>query len=226
MIAKILLIEDETDVMLSNQEFLEQKGFDILCADTLQDAKFLLQKTPVDLILLDINLPDGSGLEFVKTTRKNSSIPVIFLTCRTDKDDIVEGLLNGGNDYLTKPYDLEILHAHIMANLQKRNELNSRYVTVENIEIDIVSQKVYLDKKDAFLKPKEFSLFLYLVQYKNTILSASHLYQTIWNVPANGDTRTIRVHISSLRKKLNLKEENNNIYIETLPSEGYCLRIN
>lgn len=217
----ILLVEDETDVMLANQEYLEDRGMRVVTADTLaEDARTLEQDLP-DIILLDINLPDGSGLEFIRDIRRQYSIPVVFLTCRTEKDDVITGLREGGSDYVTKPYDLDVLYARLTAQLRDRGtELPAR-LSVGDITLDIPAQCAFVAGEDVRLKPKEFALLLCLVQNHDTLLSGERLYNMVWGRQALSDTRTLRVHIHELRKKLGMNQENRP-RIETVPGEGYC----
>lgn len=217
----ILLVEDETDVMLANQEYLEDRGMQVLTADTLAEAERVLAENPLDIILLDVNLPDGSGLEFVREIRQKHHVPVVFLTCRTEKDDIIAGLREGGNDYVTKPYDLDVLYARLTAQLRNRPaELPSR-LTVCDITLDIPAQCAFVGGRDAQLKPKEFALLLCLVQNRDTMLSGEKLYGMVWGRDALNDTRTLRVHIHELRKKLGIDPESLP-RIETVRGEGYC----
>lgn len=216
----ILLVEDETDVMLANQEYLEGKGLRVLVADTLAEAAAILQGETPDLILLDVNLPDGSGLDFFKHSPAARDIPVVFLTCRTAKQDVILGLERGGSDYITKPYDLDVMYARLMAQLRRPERRIPQRLSVGSIDLDIPAQCAYVEGEDALLKPKEFALLLYLVQNQNTVLSGDKLYGAVWGRQTNGDTRTVRVHISELRKKLRMPREGTP-RIETLPQEGY-----
>ena len=216
----ILLVEDETDVMLANQEYLEGRGMRVMVADTLAEAAASLRAETPDLILLDINLPDGSGLEFLHHNSHLRDIPVVFLTCRTAKQDVIAGLDRGGCDYVTKPYDLDVLYARLMAQLRKKQHHIPSRLSVGSIVLDISAQCAYRKGEDALLKPKEFALLLYLLQNQNVVLSGEKLYSAVWGRQTNGDTRTVRVHISELRKKLQMVPESLP-RIETLPQEGY-----
>jgi len=117
----ILLVEYDMGFVLSNKEFLEIKGYDVMAAATLLEAEKILNSNTPDLILLDINMPDGSGLDFITHMRETglcTTAPVIFLTARADSDDVVEGLRRDGEDYITKPYDFNILLARIEKQLK------------------------------------------------------------------------------------------------------------
>lgn len=216
----ILLVEDETDVMLANQEYLENCAMGVLVADSIAEARLHLAKSRVDLVVLDVNLPDGSGLDFVKEIGENGDIPVIFLTCRTDKDDIIKGLKSGGCDYITKPYHLDVLYARINAQLRNSGIVFRSRIMMGSLELDITQSRVFIEGKDALLKPKEFSLLLFLIKNAGAVLSDEQIYSGVWGQDTAGDTRTVRVHIHSLRKKLMLSE-GQPPYIETIPQKGY-----
>ena len=215
---KILLVEDETDVMLANKEYLEVKGFEIFCADSLCEAEDFVNRENMDMILLDINLPDGSGLDFAKKLRRMSSVPIIFLTCRTEKEDIIQGLNLSHGDYITKPYDLDILHARILANLSRM------YLTIANIKLDRKLQRAYLDDIDIPLTRKEFTLLWHFFQHPNESMSTDDIFKAVWGTDSFGNTGTLRVAISELRKKLPL-DGTIGIWLETAPLKGYCLRV-
>ena len=106
--AKLLLIEDEADVLEINREYFEGKGYETVCAGTLAKARFSLDEHAPDLILLDVMMPDGSGFDFCTELRQKTNAPIIFLTCRNENENVVKGLLKGGDDYVTKPYDLNV----------------------------------------------------------------------------------------------------------------------
>ena len=100
--AHILLVEDDSDIMRINQNFLEKEGYDVHCADSVQQAAFLLEECAPDLVLLDVMLPDGDGMDFCKILRQKTQAPVIFLTARDENDDVIKGFRSGGDDYITK----------------------------------------------------------------------------------------------------------------------------
>lgn len=226
----ILLIEDETDVMLANQEYLGGKGMRVLTAESLAEATGVLRKEKPDIILLDVMLTDGNGFDYIQEIHKNSDVPVIFLTCLSDAHHEIKGLQSGGCDYITKPYQLEVLYARIEANLRQyeaKAGLMESCIQLGNIELNLETSRAIVGGVDAMLKPMEFHLLLYLIRNKDKIVSGEELYQAVWKRAANGDTRTIRVHIHELRKKLSMPKDN---WSETVPNletvlgKGYCLR--
>ncbi len=205
----ILLVEDETDILLTNQEYLEMNGYNVITAESIEEAYEKLAEKP-DLIVLDIMFEEGSGLDFCKDIRSYLTTPILFLSCLNQKDNIVEGLKIGGDDYLTKPYRLDELAARCAA-LLRRVEIDKRNIP-DRMEfgplvLDWLQRIAYLNGEAIFLKPKEFSLLLYLVKNAEQEFTASELYSALWGMPNNEDVRTVNVHICNLRKKLKMDED-------------------
>ena len=139
--AHILLVEDDSDIMRINQNFLEKEGYDVHCADSVQQAAFLLEECAPDLVLLDVMLPDGDGMDFCGILRQKTQAPVIFLTARDENDDVIRGFRSGGDDYITKPYDLNVLKARIEAQLRRNAKPEAQHPRIElpGLTIDLFS---------------------------------------------------------------------------------------
>lgn len=225
---KILLVEDETDVMLSNHEYLSMKKMEVLIADSLREAAEILEHEDVDIILLDVVLPDGNGISFMNHIREHTQVPVLFLTCMGETSDVVRGLSAGGVDYITKPYKLEELYARICTHLRQSEAFNQlpNKMMVGNIRLDLELNRAYVDDEDAMLKPLEFLVLLYLARHRDHLVTGKELYQAVWGCSDNDDTRTVRVHIHEIRKKLGMPKENipeHYPYLETVFGKGYVL---
>ena len=121
---KILMIEDDTNIISINREFFEAKDYEVFCALTLNHARFQLEECNPDLILLDVMMPDGSGYYFCTELRQKTNAPIIFLTCKDESENIVKGLFHGGDDYITKPYDLNVLNARVDTQLRRTRVMN------------------------------------------------------------------------------------------------------
>lgn len=202
----ILMVEDNPSVLRLNQKVLETNGFLVKVASTLADAETILETDTVNLILLDILMPDGSGLDFCKTIREYTGAPILMLSSLRTSQDVISGLLTGGDDYMTKPYKVDELVARIIS-LLRREELSGRenrqvIVTCESLKLDTLSLRAYLGGNDLQLTPKEFALLLYMVQNKDRIVSVEQIYQNVWNLPSNRDTRLLWTHFSKIRNKL------------------------
>ncbi len=205
----ILLVEDETDILLTNQEYLKMCDYSVITAESIEDAYEKLALKP-DLIILDIMFEEGSGLDFCKDIRNYLSVPILFLSCLNEKEHVIEGLKSGGDDYLTKPYHLDELATRCSALLRRvdmdKRDLPSR-IEFGPLVLDWLQRVAYLNGESILLKPKEFSLLFYLAQNAERGFTASELYTAVWGMPNNDDVRTVNVHICNLRKKLKMDDD-------------------
>lgn len=202
----ILLVEDETDVLIINKNFLLGKGYQISCAETLASARNIFLGTPPDLILLDVLLPDGSGYDFCSEIRKMSNVPIIFLTCMKEDGNVITGLEHGGDDYIIKPYNLEILHARILTQLRKIGRVTGD-ISLPPLYINLTSGDVKMNDTHISLSAKELRLLTYLVENRGQELSEEQIYDAVWNAPLDTMGNTVRMNISRIRQKLSLNEE-------------------
>lgn len=223
----ILLVEDDPNILRTNRRILEREGFTVLCAATLREARSLLREhTPVALVL-DIRLPDGSGLAFCEEIRPTTSAPVLFLTALDEKSEIIEGLISGGNDYITKPYDVDEFLARVKAQLrlaQMNRQAAEQSKTLKRgpLTLDTVSLRAYLDGRDMLLSAREFSVLLCLIKNEGKTLSAEEIYEGAWSQPMAGNTSALWKCISRLKSKLSACEE---ISLMNFRSQGYMLEI-
>lgn len=219
----ILIVEDDRDILSINADHLQDEGYSILEADTIQKAYDAVIQYNPSLIILDIRLPNGSGIEFCKEIRSMTSVPIIFLTCLDEEEDKIKGLMSGGDDYMTKPYGLGELTARIHTQL-RRMELNDKQVyEYPPLKINAAAQRVFLNGIDALLSPKEYQILLMLVKNIGRTISAKHLYETLWGDDPYAGIKTIQVHISTIRKKLNMDYDTPN-QIKSIRNAGYCFR--
>ena len=136
---RLLLIEDEADILEINREYFVGKGYHAVCAPTLAQARFQLEDYAPDLILLDVMMPDGSGFDFCAELRQKTNAPIIFLTCRDENESVVKGLLQGGDDYVTKPYDLNILSARVAAQLRRAGIMTAGKIELAPLTVDFLA---------------------------------------------------------------------------------------
>ena len=219
----ILVIEDEPDIRKTLEYNISQEGHTVLTAGSLHDAEKILQSQSLSLILLDLMLPDGSGLDFcrkLKTNSKTESIPVIILTAKDDEVDKVVGFELGADDYVTKPFSVRELILRIKAVL-KRGEVKKDIVEVErqfgDLKIDIESHEVYVDEMQIELTALEFKLLNQLVQTRGRVQSRDQLLTEVWGYSAEVTTRTVDTHIKRLRNKLGSMGK----YVQTIRGVGY-----
>ncbi|MCL2018407.1 MAG: response regulator transcription factor [Oscillospiraceae bacterium] len=216
----ILLIEDNIKILATNKEFFEKEGYIVFTASTLAEGSDILKRELIQLIILDIMLPDGSGIDFCAEIRKTHNIPVLYLTCVDEDDSLVSALKAGGDEYMTKPYSLNVLSARVMALLRRVSLERSapERFTVGALEIDCEKRIMFMNGRDLQLKPKEFDLLLVLVRGMGRKFTAEELYSRIWSgIPV--DMRTVTVHISTLRRKL----ESSKFFIVTENRRYYSL---
>lgn len=216
--ARILLVEDERGVLDVNARFLLGKGYEVLCAETIREARAHFWESPPDLILLDVLLPDGSGYDFCREVRASSSAPVIFLTCLGEDAHIVSGL-SEGDDYMVKPYNLEVLGARVAARLRRSGTLQGR-IELPPLTIDLAAGSVELENEAILLTRKEFQLLVYLVENRGKELSHAEIYRAVWCAPPETAGNAVKVNISRLRQKLRLGDASP-FELSTLPGRGY-----
>jgi len=197
----VLLVEDNEEINHTNSRALKLRGYEVFAALTLAEARERISQVKPDIILLDITLPDGSGLDFLAGLRETSHIPVILLTAKGMLSDKLTGFEYGADDYLPKPYDYEELMARVDALLGRAAKMPERIVYKELV-FDIPSGQALLRGKDLGLKPNEYKLLLFFAQNENKIMSAEELYQKVWNAPLAGNTSALRTCLSSLRSKI------------------------
>jgi DNA-binding response OmpR family regulator len=228
----VLMVEDNADVLRLNGKWLDNAGFGTVSAGTLSEARKILEIQSPDIVILDILLPDGNGIEFLPEYRTLCDAPVLFCSSRNEDKDVLRGLEAGGDDYIPKPYNVEILVARVRAmwRTEQTNREKTRLAlaakTPERIiergplKLDILAGRAYMNGGDAGLKPKEFALLFTLIQNEGRIVPAKELYETVWNLPAADDTRTVRTHIYHLRAKLSIGEHTA-VTIESEYGAGY-----
>lgn len=231
----ILLIEDNDDVREINREALSMHGFRTLEAETIAEGRALLARGGVDLILLDILLPDGSGLALCEELRGTSAVPVLFLSALGENDDIIRGLRAGGDDYLPKPYDLNVMIERVKAML-RRSRLMSEVIRDKALELgaaagliergplalDCAALVARVNGRNAMLTPREFALLLVLVRADGGVVPGRELYRVAWGQDADDDMRALRTQMSRLRGKLNA-EGPDRFLIRADHARGYCL---
>ncbi|SHG22900.1 DNA-binding response regulator, OmpR family, contains REC and winged-helix (wHTH) domain [Flavobacterium segetis] len=214
----ILIVEDEAGIVQFLKQGLEEEGYQISsAADGLQGFE-IIQKQNFDLILLDWMLPKMSGLELCKSIRlKNNNTPIIFLTAKDTIQETIEGLKAGANDYIKKPFSFDELVERVKIHF--RNQKQEEILTLGTIEIDLVKHKVLVNENEVALTQREFELLTYLVKNKGKVCTRTQIIEDVWDIHFEYDTGVIDVFINAIRKKLNLKIEED--YIKTVRGVGY-----
>lgn len=217
----ILIVDDEQKMREFVALFLRSSKYTVFEAADGRTALNILSKGTIDLIVLDIMLPDISGFDLCSQIRVRSSVPIIFLTALADEEYQMIGYRVEGDDYITKPFNASILLAKIQRILQRCAPLNARSyaLTFRGIKLEISSRRVTLDGKPLQLTPKEFDLLLALMQNRGKVLTRTFLLETIWGYSFAGDSRVVDSHIKKLRSKVSPYSSN----IKTVISIGYKL---
>lgn len=218
----IYLLEDDANIRKLIAYTLESHGLDCLDFSTPSSFWKAFNNEKPDLILLDIMLPEEDGISILKKIRSNSktaSMPVIMITARDTEYDMVTGLDAGADDYITKPFGMMALVARVKAVLRRYEKTSSsgQPLTLGCITLDPTKHTVFVNEKQIFLTVKEFDLLSLLIQNKDKVLSRENLLNSIWNVDADVESRTVDVHIRTLRQKLG----EYGVYIETIRGIGY-----
>ena len=214
----ILVVEDEDILREIIIDYLVEDGYKVLEAADGEKALELFQTNSVDLVILDIGLPKIEGWSVCRRIRKNSSIPIIILTARSDEDDSLLGFELGADDYLTKPYSPRILMAKVKWFLEKYSGASDEsIISAEGIEINLESRILTVDGKTINLTHTEFEILAYLMQNKGIVITREQLISRIWGYDFYGDEKTINSHIRNLRSKLGSKGG----WIVTVIRSGY-----
>ncbi|MFM2214545.1 MAG: putative transcriptional regulatory protein YedW [Bacteroidota bacterium] len=214
----IMIVEDEEGIVQFLKQGLEEEGYVVSYATDGQAGLELFQSQRFDLVLLDWMLPKMTGVELCKEIRQqNTKLPIIFLTAKDTVQETVEGLKNGANDYIKKPFSFDELVERIKVQLRDKSE--QELLTLGPIEINLQKHQVTVDKCEVSLTQKEFDLLSYLVKNKGTVCSRTQIIQDVWDIHFEYDTGVIDVFMNAIRKKLNLKVDED--YIKTIRGVGY-----
>lgn len=197
-------IEDDPNIACIVKEYLEQRNFKVTICVTLAQARQILKEHVPTLVLLDWNMPDGYGDSLCQWIRRNwKELPIIFLTVRGDCTDIVSGFKNGADDYVVKPFELEILHSRILALLRRTGNVAEQYLSCDGILIDQNRHAVFCHSEEILLSTAEYQLLLYLMKNKGKTVAREKILEQIWDV--NGsyvNNNTLTVTMKRLRDKL------------------------
>lgn len=228
---KILVIEDEPTLARLLSYNLTQEGYETQVVDHGSDGLQAAMQQQFDLIVLDIMLPGMNGFEILsKLRQKGNKTPVIILTARNAEDEVVQGLKFGADDYITKPFGVAELLARVSAvlrrtmseeQLQEKGGSGEKVITVGELSIYPEKYEVVLHGESIPLRPKEFEVLLYLVQRPGVVVTRDDLMNIVWGFDYIGGQRTVDVHVSSLRKKLEMNQQS--VQIESIRGVGYKL---
>ena len=214
----ILLIEDNEEIGGLVVDFLIAEGYDCYLALDGEEGLAVYEDEGAKLILLDVTLPGIDGFVVCKRIRDKQNTPIIIISAKGSKEDKLNGLLLGADDYIEKPYDIDILLAKIDGIFKRRYD--SDEIVEGNIRLDKKGRRLYLD--DVFIETtvKEFDLLLYMMENKGKVLSKEELFTKIWGLHSESELQTLTVHIKWLREKLE-RDSKNPVHIQTVWGVGY-----
>ncbi|GIO45034.1 response regulator transcription factor [Paenibacillus apis] len=236
MTQRLLVIEDEPTLSRLLSYNLSSEGFEVIVADHGQIGYDTAKSQEFDLILLDLMLPGMNGIEILSKLRgEGSKTPVIILTAKNAEEEVVQGLKAGADDYITKPFGVAELLARVTAVLRRTSgghedrepsleEREDAQITLGPLSIYPEKYEVTLNGEAIVLRPKEFEVLLYLARKPGVVMTRDDLMNAVWGFDYIGGQRTVDVHVSSLRKKLEL--DPGSVYIDSIRGVGYKLVVN
>lgn len=221
-VAHIVIIEDEVDLLELQEYRLEKEGFKVTGFLSTKYVEELLSEEDVDLILIDRNLPGVEGSEFIKKLRSDGyDIPVIFVSAKDSDSDIEEGFLKGGDDYLTKPFNMNELVLRVKSILRRTIKSQVGKLIYRDINLDLDARIATIENQQVKLSRLEFDLLVYMIQNKNIVLDRYQLLEDVWMDEEEKSLGTINVTITRLKKKIDPSKKKN--YIESIRGIGYKL---
>lgn len=221
----ILVVEDDTDINNLLYRILSNHGYNVICAYSGSEAKLCMEHSEFQLILLDLMLPGVTGEELITELRKNSTIPIIVISAKSEQDTKIDVLKLGADDFVSKPFDVDEVLARAAAQLrrymifskqkEKNNILKHKYLVLncETMEVEVKGKTIYLTSR-------EFSILHLLMSNPNKVFTKSNLFEHVWNEEFLGDDNTVNVHVSNLRSKI-AKVDKDTEYIHTVWGIGF-----
>ncbi|MEA2073129.1 MAG: response regulator transcription factor [Campylobacterota bacterium] len=220
---KIIIVEDEEDILDLLEYNLSKEGFDVVGFLNTKSVESMLEEEDVDLIIMDRNLPGVEGSEYIKKLRDNGiQTPVIYLTAKDKESQIEEGFLSGGDDYMTKPFNMKELILRIKSILKRTtNTITDGSIRYKDLLLDKASRTLKVEETLVDITKLEFDLLHEFIINKNTILDRDHLLQNVWKDSGQNQYRTVNVAITRLKDKIDPNKTKN--YIQTIRGIGYKL---
>lgn len=219
--ANILIVEDEKNMQDIIAEYMQRGGHTCFTADDGIDALMILKNNPMDLMILDIMMPNLDGFSVCKVAREMSNFPIIMLTAKGSEEDKLKGYDLGADDYMTKPFSPKVLLAKANALLRRSSVLPADAINAGKISVIPASHKVFVNGKEIVLTHKEYELLHFFMANPGQIFSREQLLNRIWGYDFEGTTRTVDTHIKTLRQKLGDEGK----HIVTLIRSGYKFEV-
>jgi len=218
--SRVLVCDDETQILRALRVILRDAGFEVVTAQTAQEALDAAALKAPDAAILDLILPDGNGIDICRSIRKWSQMPIVVLSAVGEEQEKVRALDAGADDYVTKPFGPDELIARLNAALRRAGAAEEPSLSVDGLEIDLAGHRVTRDGDEIHLTPKEFDLLRVLARNRGRLMTHRALLGEVWGHAYEEDTHTLRVHIANLRRKVELDPQEPR-YIRTDPGVGY-----
>ena len=196
----ILIVEDDKELTALLTDFLREEGYTVSSVDSGERAVQLFERYGARLVVLDINLPDMNGFAVCSKLRENADTPILIVSVRTDKEDMLNGFDLGADDYIEKPYDIDILIAKITGIFKRRYQRDT--LSADGVILNLADKTAIIDGKPVELPAKEFDLLALLIENQGKALKKEYLFNTVWGSDSNSELQTLHVHINRLRQKL------------------------
>lgn len=217
---RILVVEDEPNLASVIQRGLEGQGYQAPIAETGEDALLMVRTDPVDLVLLDITLPDSDGHQVLAEIRRlRRNLPVIMVTARDDVSSKIAALDGGADDYVTKPFNFDELLARVRAQTRRSDQENASVIAWEGLRIDLLSHRVWRHDREVSFSRREFALLEYFARNPGRLLSRQQILAAVWDYDYEGESNVIDVYVRYLRNKLDAPNELS--LFTTLRGSGY-----
>lgn len=218
---KILIVEDDKILNRGVAFALKKEGYEVISAFSKEEGHSYIFNGGIDFLLLDINLPDGNGLELCREIRNASNFPIVFLTANNTEEDMVKGFELGCDDYISKPFSVEVLKYKVNAILRRKNLRDENIFSYKDLKISFDKMEVMINEKEVKLTATEYKLLELMVKNKGKVLTKDILLEKLWDNSGNFvDENTLSVNIRRIRKKIE-KDPKNPEYITTVFGIGY-----
>ncbi len=226
--AKILICDDDADIVAALKIYLSNADYELFTASTGREALDCIREKGIDLVLMDIMMPEMDGLAATARLREDFNIPVILLTAKSELSDKVLGLNVGADDYITKPFDPIEVQARVRSHLRRYMRLGGRMepepkkdvITIGGVELDDAAKSVTVDGEPVSLTPIEYNILHLLMRNPNRVFSSAQIYELVWNENAIGSESSVAVHIRHLREKIEINPSDPR-YIKVVWGQGY-----
>lgn len=221
---RILVVEDEKEIAEAIKIYLEEEGYEVIICLNSEKAISLFKQNEFQLVLLDIMMPKVDGITLARQIRKTSSVPIIFISAKSESTDKITGLNAGADDYITKPFEPLELIARVKANIRRYCKLGSNVendnLRIDGLEINNKTKEVFIDGELIKLTPIEYKLLFFLATNKGQVFSIKQIYENVWKEPFDGYEKKVVVHISHIRDKIEINPKEPK-YIKAVWGLGY-----